>query len=88
MLDTALRPAVRIRPSNAGIPIRDWLTLSGRSLRMSRRNVEGLFTSVALPVLLMLIFVYLFGGAINTGTAYVTYVVRASWSCARDSDPR
>jgi ABC-2 type transport system permease protein len=75
LLDTALRPAVRIRPSNAGIPIRDWLTLSGRSLRMSRRNVEGLFTSVALPVLLMLIFVYLFGGAINTGTAYVTYVV-------------
>lgn len=42
---------------------------------MSRRNVEGLLTSVALPVLLMLIFVYLFGGAINTGTAYVTYVV-------------
>ena len=32
-------------------------------------------TSIALPVLLMLIFVYLFGGAINTGTAYVTYVV-------------
>jgi ABC-2 type transport system permease protein len=49
--------------------------MSGRSLRMSRRNVEGLMTSVALPVLLMLIFVYLFGGAINTGTSYVTYVV-------------
>jgi ABC-2 type transport system permease protein len=32
-------------------------------------------TSIALPVLLMLIFVYLFGGAINTGTTYVTYVV-------------
>jgi putative component of toxin-antitoxin plasmid stabilization module len=25
--------------------------------------------------MLMLMFVYLFGGAINTGTAYVTYVV-------------
>jgi ABC-2 type transport system permease protein len=49
--------------------------MSGRSLRMSRRNIEGLMMSVALPVLLMLIFVYLFGGAINTGTAYVTYVV-------------
>lgn len=58
-----------------GSPLRDWLTLSVRSLRLSRRNPEGLFTSIALPVLLMLIFVYLFGGAINTGTAYVTYVV-------------
>ena len=28
-----------------------------------------------LPVMLMLLFVYLFGGAIDTGTAYVTYVV-------------
>jgi ABC-2 type transport system permease protein len=75
LLETAtltLRPAHK--PS-AGTPIRDWLTMSGRSLRMSRRNIEGMMTSIALPVLLMLIFVYLFGGAINTGTAYVTYVV-------------
>ena len=28
-----------------------------------------------LPVMLMLLFVYLFGGAIETGTDYVTYVV-------------
>src|SRR4051794_18074351 len=28
-----------------------------------------------LPIMLMLLFVYLFGGAIRTGTAYVTYVV-------------
>ena len=28
-----------------------------------------------LPVMLMLLFVYLFGGAIETGTRYVTYVV-------------
>jgi ABC-2 type transport system permease protein len=49
--------------------------MSGRCLRLTRRNIEGLTTSVMLPVLLMLIFVYLFGGAINTGTGYVTYVV-------------
>ena len=40
------------------------------------RNVEALITSLMLPVMLMLLFVYLFGGAIETGTNdYVTYVV-------------
>ena len=54
----------------------DALTLSGRCLRLSRRNVEALLTSLMLPILLMLLFVYLFGGAIETGTdEYVTYVV-------------
>ena len=48
--------------------------MSGRSLRMARRNVDVLLTSL-LPVLIMLLFVYLFGGAIQTGTRYVTYVV-------------
>ena len=32
-------------------------------------------TALLLPVMLMLLFVYLFGGAIETGTEYVTYVV-------------
>jgi ABC-2 type transport system permease protein len=50
-------------------------TMIGRSLRMSRRNVDALLTSLMLPVMLMLLFVYLFGGAIQTGTKYVTYVV-------------
>jgi ABC-2 type transport system permease protein len=53
----------------------DALTLSGRCLRLSRRNLEALITSLALPVMLMLMFVYLFGGAIRTGGDYVTYVV-------------
>jgi ABC-2 type transport system permease protein len=42
---------------------------------MSRRNLDALLTSLMLPIMLMLLFVYLFGGAINTGTKYVTYVV-------------
>jgi ABC-2 type transport system permease protein len=53
----------------------DALTLSGRCLRLSRRNSEALLTSLMLPIMLMLLFVYLFGGAIRTGTEYVTYVV-------------
>lgn len=53
----------------------DAVTMAGRNLRMTRRNTDALLTSLLLPVLLMLLFVYLFGGAIQTGTRYVTYVV-------------
>jgi ABC-2 type transport system permease protein len=53
----------------------DALVLSARCARLSRRNVEAMITALALPVLLMLIFVELFGGAIDTGAGdYVTYV--------------
>lgn len=51
------------------------LPLSGRCLRMSRRQLDALLTSLMLPVMLMIVFVYLFGGAIDTGTKYITYVV-------------
>ncbi|WKV72548.1 ABC transporter permease [Streptomyces sp. PCS3-D2] len=51
------------------------LALSGRSLRISRRSPDALIAALMLPVMLMLIFVYFFGGAIDTGTEYVTYVV-------------
>lgn len=51
------------------------LTLAGRCLRMNRRDPEALFMAILLPVALMLVFVYFFGGAIDTGRAYVTYVV-------------
>jgi ABC-2 type transport system permease protein len=53
----------------------DLLTMSGRCLRLSSRNSEVLLTSLMLPIMLMLMFVYLFGGAIQTGGDYVTYVV-------------
>ena len=68
----APRLSLRPRPLAA---LAGAVTMSGRSLRMARRNVDVLLTSLLLPVLLMLLFVYLFGGAIETGTRYVTYVV-------------
>jgi ABC-2 type transport system permease protein len=52
----------------------DSRTMIGRSLRLTSRNAEALTMSLMLPIMLMLVFVYLFGGAINTGTTYVTYV--------------
>ena len=51
------------------------LTMIGRSLRISVRNFEALLLAVLLPIFLMLLFVYVFGGAIDTGTQYVNYVV-------------
>src|SRR6202046_5323285 len=50
-------------------------TLVTRALRLTLRNPEALMTALVLPVILMLMFVYLFGGAIHTGTHYVDYVV-------------
>lgn len=51
------------------------LVMISRSIRLSRRTVDALIMSFALPIMLMLTFVYLFGGAIDTGGRYVTYVV-------------
>ena len=51
------------------------LVMTGRALRLNWRNVDALLTALILPVMLMLLFVYLFGGAIHVGTAYVNYVV-------------
>jgi ABC-2 type transport system permease protein len=54
----------------------DSSTMAGRSLRLTRRQLDALLMSLMLPIMLMLVFVYLFGGAIQTGTTkYVTYVV-------------
>jgi ABC-2 type transport system permease protein len=50
-------------------------TMALRGLRLSIRNVEALTTALVLPVVLMLMFRYLFGGAIHTGISYVDYVV-------------
>jgi ABC-2 type transport system permease protein len=51
------------------------LTMSVRCIRLSMRQIDAVITSLLLPVMLMLLFVYLFGGAIETGGDYVTYVV-------------
>ena len=53
----------------------DSLTLVGRSTRKGLRSLDALLTAVLLPVMLLLMFVYVFGGAIHTGTSYIDYVV-------------
>ena len=51
------------------------VAMIARSIRHTSRDVETLVMSVLLPIMLMLMFVYVFGGAIQTGSAYVNYVV-------------
>jgi ABC-2 type transport system permease protein len=53
----------------------DSLTFIGRSLRHSVRSIDALLTAIMLPVAIMLMFVYVFGGAIDVGGRYVDYVV-------------
>jgi ABC-2 type transport system permease protein len=55
--------------------IDDSLAFVGRSVRHSVRSIDAVLTSVMLPVMLLLLFVYVFGGALNTGGRYVDYVV-------------
>ena len=66
MSDLAIRPAS---------PLGDLGVMVRRATRLTMRNGDALLTSLMLPIMLMLLFVYLFGGAIETGTEYVTYVV-------------
>jgi ABC-2 type transport system permease protein len=46
-----------------------------RCIRRSLRDPEAFFTALMLPIVLMLLFVYVFGGALRTGGRYVDYVV-------------
>jgi ABC-2 type transport system permease protein len=81
MPDTTVLPDITVPGAAPGASPRcprlasDGLIMAARCVRMSRRNLDALLTSLILPIMLMVMFVYLFGGAIHTGTRYVTYVV-------------
>ncbi|MFC4099793.1 ABC transporter permease [Paenibacillus xanthanilyticus] len=47
----------------------------GRSMRLTLRNSEALIMAIMLPTILMLLFTYVFGGAIDRSGDYVNYVV-------------
>ncbi|MEO3888973.1 ABC transporter permease [Nonomuraea sp. B5E05] len=45
-----------------------------RDLRRELRVLDGLIVNTALPVIIMLLFVYVFGGAITTGSSGLSYI--------------
>jgi len=54
----------------------DTAVLTGRSLRHITRSMDTIITTTIMPIAFMLLFVYVFGGAINSGsTSYVTYLL-------------
>src|SRR5215472_11053186 len=56
--------------------IGDTAVLTARSLKHVTRSVDTIITTAITPVAIMLLFVYVFGGAIETGSAsYVTYLL-------------
>ena len=69
----ATRPTLAPRAPLA--PFTEEAVFIGRALRHSVRNVEALLMAVVLPVMLMLVFTYVFGGAIDRTGDYVNYVV-------------
>src|ERR1700728_1495543 len=65
---------------NPAHALSDTRVMIARGLRRSVRDPEAFITALALPVVLMLLFVYVFGGAFNAGVkaggaGYVNYVV-------------
>jgi len=54
----------------------DTTVLLGRSLRHITRSADTIITTAITPVAIMLMFVFVLGGAIDTGTdSYVTYLL-------------
>ncbi|MEV4021209.1 ABC transporter permease, partial [Nonomuraea angiospora] len=54
----------------------DTAVLLGRSLRHITRSPDTIITTAIMPIAMMLMFVYVFGGAINTGSdSYVNYML-------------
>jgi ABC-2 type transport system permease protein len=54
----------------------DTTVLLGRSLKHITRSVDTIITTAIMPIAMMLMFVYVFGGAIDTGPdSYVDYML-------------
>jgi ABC-2 type transport system permease protein len=54
----------------------DTALLTGRSLRHITRSPDTIITTAVMPIAFMLLFVYVFGGAIQTGSdKYVNYLL-------------
>jgi ABC-2 type transport system permease protein len=54
----------------------DTAVLTGRSLRHITRSLDTIITTAITPIAMMLLFVYVFGGAIDSGSdSYVAYLL-------------
>ncbi|HEX4442673.1 MAG TPA: ABC transporter permease [Galbitalea sp.] len=72
---TASSVSVGARPTNR--PLSDVGAMIARELRRTVRSVDMLITGLALPALIMCVFVIIFGGAAEHDGHYIQYVVPA-----------
>ena len=69
--DSPVRTSHEPPPSSATPP-----SCTGRSLRHITRSLDTIITTAITPIAMLLLFVYVFGGAIEIGTtAYVNYLL-------------
>ena len=55
--------------------VADTATLTGRSMRHIFRSPDTIITTAVTPIALMLLFVYVFGGALRESTGAENYAV-------------
>lgn len=55
-------------------PLSDTWTMAKRSLRHTTRSIDTIITVVLTPIAIMLLFVYVFGGALGKQTGSIEYV--------------
>src|SRR5262249_16377344 len=56
--------------------VSDTRVMLGRTMRHITRSLDTIITTAIMPIAFMLLFVYVFGGAINTGPgSYVNYLL-------------
>ncbi|MEV6102069.1 ABC transporter permease [Nocardia sp. NPDC051981] len=55
--------------------VQDSAAMVGRNLRHTLRSPDTMIMTIAVPVTILLMFVYVFGGAMNVGGSYMDYVV-------------
>jgi ABC-2 type transport system permease protein len=67
--------AIALPPRRAPRGLTAEAVFIGRSLRHSMRDGESLLMAILLPVILMLMFTWVFGGAIDSTGGYVDFVV-------------
>lgn len=54
----------------------DTVVLTGRTMRHVTRSPDTIITTAITPIAMMMLFVYVFGGAIDTGSvSYVNYLL-------------
>jgi oleandomycin transport system permease protein len=69
-VSTAAAPSAAVAPNRAGALVRHSLTLAKRSLIKTWRTPEALIDVTLQPIIFLLLFTYVFGGAISGGSQH------------------